>query len=178
MLQEIIFAGFGGQGVLLMGQILSLGALEQGNEVSWLPSYGPEMRGGTANCSVVISDTPIGSPLVLKPNSAVVMNQPSMEKFEDAITPGGVMLVNSSIIPLKAHREDITTHYVPCNAIAEELGNAKVANVVMLGAYIGATGAVSFDAVMAAIRAKFAGKKAALIEINEKALRAGMDAVK
>ena len=178
MLEQNIFAGFGGQGVLLMGQLLAYAGMLEDKEVSWLPSYGPEMRGGTANCSVVISDEPVASPVVTKASTVVAMNRPSLDKFEDSVLPGGMLFINSSIIDKKPERTDINVFYVPCNEIAEELGNGRVANMVMLGAYIAKTKCVDFESVLDALLHKLGEKKAHLIPMNRDALNRGADAVK
>ena len=178
MLERDIFAGFGGQGVLLMGQLLAQAALDENRQVSWLPSYGPEMRGGTANCSVTISDQPIASPIIDHPTSLIVMNRPSLDKFEDTLIPGGKLFINSSIIDRKAHRTDIDVYYVHCNEIAMELGSAKVANIVMLGAYIALTECVDTESIISALQHKLGEKKASLIPLNRKALAAGAAVVK
>lgn len=178
MLEQNIFAGFGGQGVLLMGQLLAYAGMLEDKEVSWLPSYGPEMRGGTANCSVVISDEPVASPVVTKASTVVAMNRPSLDKFEDAVLPGGMLFINSSIIDKKPTRTDIKVYYVPCNEIAEELGNGRVANMVMLGAYIALTKCVDIESVLDALLHKLGEKKAHLIPMNRDALNRGADSVK
>ena len=151
MLEQNIFAGFGGQGVLLMGQLLAYAGMLEDKEVSWLPSYGPEMRGGTANCSVVVSDSPVASPIVTMATTVVAMNRPSLDKFEDSVLPDGKLFINSSIIDKKSDRGDVEVYYVPCNEIAEELGNPRVANMVMLGAYIEKTKCVDFESVLQAL---------------------------
>ena len=173
MKQEIIISGFGGQGVLLIGQLLAKAAMHEGMNVSWMPSYGPEMRGGEANCAVVISDEPIGSPLVTEPPIAVIMNKPSMLKFTPAMEKGGLMLYNSSLIDAGPDRDDITAVPVDCNAIAEQLGNARTANMVMLGAIIARTGVISIDSAMEALRVTFGPKKEHLLPINRQAMEAG-----
>ena len=178
MAHEIIMAGFGGQGVMAMGKILVEAAMEEGKNVSWLPSYGPEMRGGTANCSVIISDEPIGAPIVTEATAAIVMNRPSLDKFEQDVIPGGTLFINSSLIDKKAERDDIKVYYVPANEIANELGTDKVANIVMLGAYLQATGAASFDSIMNIITHIFAGKKASVIQMNKKAHLRGAACIK
>jgi 2-oxoglutarate ferredoxin oxidoreductase subunit gamma len=177
MLEKAIFAGFGGQGVMLMGQILAQSVLDIGLEVSWLPSYGPEMRGGTANCAVVVSDKPIGSPVIYESTTTVAMNLPSMEKFESTILPDGLLLVNSSLIDKKSKRSDIRAHYVPVNEIADKLGNLKIANMVMLGAYIKATGICKPEDVVSVLKKKLTGPKAHLVELNEKGIYEGMSHV-
>ena len=173
MLEQNIFAGFGGQGVLLMGQLLAYAGMLENKEVSWLPSYGPEMRGGTANCSVVISDTPVASPIVTKASAVVAMNRPSLDKFEDYVQKGGMLFINSSIIDKKAERSDISAYYIPCNQIAEQLGNPRVANMVMLGAYIKKTQCVDFENVLTALLNKLGEHKAHLIPLNREALNRG-----
>lgn len=177
MLEQNLFAGFGGQGVLLMGQLLAYAGMLEDKFVSWLPAYGPEMRGGTANCSVNISDAPIGSPVVSQATSVVAMNYPSLVKFEDSVQPGGKLFINSSIIDAKAKRSDIEAYYVPCNEIAEELGNPKVANMVMLGAYIAKTKCVEVEHVLDALLNKLGEKKAHLIPLNREALLKGAASV-
>lgn len=178
MLEQNIFAGFGGQGVLLMGQLLAYAGMLEDKEVSWLPSYGPEMRGGTANCAVVISDEPVASPVVTKATSVIAMNRPSLDKFEDAVQEGGMIFINSSIIDKKCERGDISAYYVPCNEIAEELGNPRVANMVMLGAYIEKTKCVDIENVLQALLYKLGEKKAHLIPMNREALLKGAESVK
>ncbi|MCJ7830042.1 MAG: 2-oxoacid:acceptor oxidoreductase family protein, partial [Desulfobacterales bacterium] len=134
MQSEVMFAGFGGQGILLSGKILAHAAMEQGYEVGWIPSYGPEMRGGTAYCTVVISDRPIGSPIIRNPAHLVAMNRPSLEKFAPLIKPGGVILINSSLIPVASNRQDVDELKVPATEIAQQIGSVKAANIVALAA--------------------------------------------
>ena len=174
---QFLIAGFGGQGVLLIGQLLAKAAMHEGMNVSWMPSYGPEMRGGEAHCAVVISDEPIGSPLVTEIPIAVIMNKPSMIKFTPAMEKGGIMLYNSSLIDITPDRDDITAIPVDCNGIAEELGNARTANMVMLGAILKKTGVVSIDAAMEALKATFGPKKEHLLPINRQAMEKGAAAV-
>lgn len=175
---QFLIAGFGGQGVLLIGQILAKAAMDEGKNVSWMPSYGPEMRGGEANCAVVINDEPIGSPLVTEPPVAVVMNLPSMQKFEPTVAKGGVMLYNSSLIEASPKRSDIKTIAVPCNEIAAELKNDRVANMVMLGALLEATNILSIDRVMDALADLFGPSKAHLLPLNRSAIEKGMACAK
>jgi len=170
----LIAAGFGGQGVMLFGQIISLAAMIDGKYTTWLPSYGPEMRGGTANCTVITSDEYIASPVLDEPNEVAAFNIPSMIKFEKVLKENGLLLINSSVIDRKPERKDIHLVKVPANEIADELGNLKVLNMVMLGAYLKATQAVSFEAVEEALKEKLTGKKGKLLEINLKAIKAGM----
>ena len=174
MQRDVIMAGFGGQGILLIGKMLAYAGMHEGMEVSWLPSYGPEMRGGTANCTVVISDKPVGSPVIRSPRAVVAMNLPSLEKFEPDIREGGLLLINSSLINRGAERDDLTVIEIPANEVAAELGNPRGANMVALGAYLGATDAVSVDAVIEVIRETFAAKPA-VIDVNIEALRLGYE---
>ncbi len=173
-----IFAGFGGQGVILAGKLLAQAGTDHGLHVTWLPSYGPEMRGGTANCTVVLSDEPIGSPVVDSPGALVAMNLPSLDRFEKAVLAEGAVIINSSLISRQVEREDIRGLTVDMNDIAVSLGNPRAANMVALGAVVKATGVVPLDAVKGAVR-KMLGHKAGaeLVEINEKALDAGYNAV-
>lgn len=177
MKQEIIMAGFGGQGVMSMGQLLTYAGMMEGKEVSWMPSYGPEMRGGTANCTVIVSDKRIASPVTMDPDTSIVMNLPSLDKFAPIVKPGGVLIVNSSLIEKECDRDDIEIIKVPCNEIANELGNNRVANMVALGAYLQKTGLLPLESIIKAMKKVFAGKEA-LIPINENALRRGAELVK
>lgn len=176
MLEKNIFAGFGGQGVLLMGQLLAEAGMNEGKHTSWIPAYGPEMRGGTANCSVIISDQEIASPVVTAATGLVAMNRPSLEKFQAAVVPGGKIFINSSVVDIKPSRTDVEVYYVPCNQIAEELGNGKVGNMVMLGKYLEATGCVSLESILDALLHKLGEKKAHLIPMNRQALEKGAQA--
>lgn len=176
--QEIICAGFGGQGVMSMGQLLTYSGMLEEKHVSWLPSYGPEMRGGTANCSVIVSDKPIGSPIVTDATSAIVMNLPSLLKFEKDVVEGGLLLVNSSLIEAKSTREDIDVYYIPANEIAVEIGNAKAANMVMLGAFLELTKIVEVESVLHAFKKVFGPSKEHLISMNKEALEKGAAAIK
>ncbi len=172
MQNDLIIAGFGGQGVLLIGKMLAYAGMADGKEVSWLPSYGPEMRGGTCNCTVVIADRPVGSPVVERPWVAMVMNLPSLEKYEGMVKAGGLLLVNTSLINREVQRTDVRVVKVPANEIANRLGNPRAANMVALGAYLGATRAVSLAAVEGLVRETFAGK-AKVIDSNLAALQEG-----
>ena len=176
MQEKDIFAGFGGQGVLLMGQLLAQAAMTEGRNVAWLPSYGPEMRGGTANCSVTISDKKVASPIVNHPTSLIAMNRPALDKFEDKVVPGGCIFINSSIVDRKAHRDDVKVYYIPCSDIALNLGNPRVANITMLGAYVAVTGCVEQESIIAALQHKLGERKAHLIPINREALQKGAEA--
>ena len=174
---EMILAGFGGQGVMLMGQILAYAGMLEGQQVSWFPAYGPEMRGGTANCSIIIGDEPVGTPIVTEPSVVVAMNLPSLDKFEPMLHADGTLLINSSLIDRKPHRTDIKTYYVPCNDIAQELGNLKVANMVMVGAIIAASGVVDIDSVISVLAKKIIKNKPQVMPINEQAIRRGLECV-
>jgi 2-oxoglutarate ferredoxin oxidoreductase subunit gamma len=174
MQNDVIMAGFGGQGILLIGKILAYAGMAEGKEVSWLPSYGPEMRGGTCNCTVVISDRPVGSPVIRTPRAVLAMNLPSLDKFETDLKPGGVLLINSSLINRGPERDDVHVVMVPANEIANELGSPRSANMVALGAYIGATEAVSMEEVEEIVRKNFAAKPK-LVDINLQALKRGYE---
>ena len=179
MKEQCIFAGFGGQGMLLIGKFLAEAGMESGKNVSWLPSYGPEMRGGTANCSVVVSDKPVASPLISMADTVLAMNLPSMLKFQGEVKPGGLLLINSSIIEEKSNRDDCDVVYVPCNHIAEKIGNPRGANVVFLGAYVAKKpDVISEEAIINAIRVELGERKAKFFEGNVKALQAGIEYVK
>ena len=170
MLEQCIFAGFGGQGTLLIGKFLACAGLMEGKEVTWLPSYGPEMRGGTANCSVVVSDKPISCPLINDADVLVAMNLPSLRKFEGMVNPGGIIIMNSSLIPEKCSRNDVRVLEVPANDLAEELGNEKCANIIMLGAILKETGIVGEATIREQLEHMFSGRKAAFLPLNQKAL--------
>lgn len=177
--EKIIFAGFGGQGVMLMGQLVTYAGMFEDKEVSWLPSYGPEMRGGTANCNVIVSNKPVASPVISKDaTTAVVMNLPSLDKFEIEVIPNGLVLINSSLIEKKASRDDVKAYYIPANEIAAEIGNVKAANMVMLGAYLELTKIVKPESVIKALAKKFGTAKAHLIPLNEEALKRGAELIK
>ena len=169
---EIILAGFGGQGVLLIGKLLAYAGMKAGREVTWMPAYGPEMRGGTCNCTVVLSDRPIGSPISKSPHALLALNLPSLDKFEEAVRPEGVIVVNTSLINRLPHRTDVTVVAVPANEVAIECGSPKAANMVALGAYLGASGVVELDQVKAIVTESFAAKPK-LVEVNHAALASG-----
>ena len=175
MLEQVIVAGFGGQGVLRIGQMIAYAGFAEGKEVTWAPSYGPEMRGGTANCSVVVSDSEIGSAQLLEADSIIAMNLPSLHKFEPAVIPGGKLFINSSVIKEKASRTDIKVYYVDANDIAEKIGNARGGNMVILGAYAKVTGAVTLDSLYELVKKTFAGDKAKFIDSNIACIKAGAD---
>lgn len=173
MQSEVIFAGFGGQGILLSGKILAHAAMEEGFEVAWIPSYGPEMRGGTAYCTVVISKRPIGSPIIKNPQHLVAMNRPSLEKFAPIVRPNGVILINTSLIPIDSGRSDIDELKVPAVEIATRLGNAKAANIVALSAFVARAKLIGIDTLKHCVKSEFA-KKPNVIELNLKALDEGV----
>ncbi len=173
---RIVLAGFGGQGVLFAGKVVAYAGLIDDREVSWLPSYGPEMRGGTANCSVTLSDEPIGSPLVTTPDVLVALNQPSYDKFVDAVRPGGVIVADTSMITDLRVREDVETYGVPATKLAEEAGLKGLANIVLLGKLFAVCGFCSRATLDAAIAKCVPPRKAALIEKNEQAIDLGMEA--
>lgn len=175
MQNEVMFAGFGGQGILLIGKILASAAMEQGYQVGWIPSYGPEMRGGTAYCTVVISDRQIGSPIIRNPKHLVAMNRPSLEKFSPVVKPGGVVLINSSLVPVGSGRSDIDELKVPATDIAKQLGNVRSANIVALSAFVARSKIIDFEGLREAVKAEFAYKKD-LIPLNMDAVDAGKKA--
>lgn len=173
--QQIIFAGFGGQGILSMGKFLAYAGMDSNMEVSWLPSYGPEMRGGTANCSVVLSDTPVGSPIVTAPDTLVVMNRPSLDKFEDMVAPGGLIVLDSNLVDRMPERKDIKVIAIPAQDEAEKLGSTKIANMILLGALVKETGIVTMDEITLSL--KDHGKEK-FFESNKAALNVGEGYVK
>ncbi|MGD9641329.1 MAG: 2-oxoacid:acceptor oxidoreductase family protein [Elusimicrobiales bacterium] len=175
MYQGIKISGFGGQGVISAGYLLAQAGMMEGKEVSFFPAYGAEMRGGTANCSVVVATDQVSTPIVTTPDTAIVLNEPSLAKFESTVKPGGLLIVNSSLILSKPTRTDIKVLYVPCNEIANELGNAKVMNMVVMGAFAAATGAVSVDAIAKALPKVYKKLKPEVIELNVQALKRGAE---
>lgn len=173
MTHQILIAGFGGQGVLFAGKFLAYKGLLEEKQISWLPSYGPEMRGGTANCSVIISDEPVGSPIVSHPDALIAMNLPSLDKYEASVVPGGKVFVDSTLIDRKVVREDIDAFYIPATKMAADAGIPTLANMIILGKMIKETGAVSFEDLLSAMKKVVSAKRAELMEINIKALEAG-----
>ncbi len=173
MQTEIIFAGFGGQGVLFAGQVLAFAAMDAGHDVTWMPSYGPEMRGGTCNCTVVVADEEIGSPTVKNPRAAVVMNLPSLDKFEPRVVPGGVLIVNSSLVDRNPTRKDITWVMIPAQEIAESIGPKRLLNVVMLGALLEKLPILSLDEIKAALSNHLPERHKKLLPSNMDALNKG-----
>lgn len=175
MMQEIVFAGFGGQGILSMGKFLAYAGMDANLNVSWLPSYGPEMRGGTANCSVILSDEPVGSPIVTQPKTVVVMNRPSLDKFEDKMVEGGLLIMDSDLVNRKPKRKDIEVISIPAQSEAEKLNSNKIANMILLGALVKKTGIVSMEQILAALKEH--GKEK-FYESNKAALEKGAEYVK
>ena len=169
----ILIAGFGGQGVLFAGKFLAYKGLLEGRNVSWLPSYGPEMRGGTANCSVCLCDDPVGSPIVNEPDVLVAMNLPSLDKYENAVVPGGTIFVDSTLIARRVARTDVKTVYIPATSIAKEIGAPTLANMVMVGRVIRETGVVSYKDLDAALQKVVSARHADLLDVNKKAVQAG-----
>ncbi len=176
MEKKLIIAGFGGQGVLSLGQFIAYSAMNENLDVTWLPSYGPEMRGGTANCSVVVSDKPVASPVISKPDCLIAMNKPSLYKFVDKVVPGGLIIVNKSLIEDKVERTDVKVAYVEANELAHEVGNVKTANIIVLGAFIKLSGLLPYETVDATIDKIFA-KKPKVIPMNKVAFKKGFDCV-
>jgi 2-oxoglutarate ferredoxin oxidoreductase subunit gamma len=175
MQTEVQFAGFGGQGIMVMGKILAHAAMQEGFEVSWVPSYGPEMRGGTAYCTVVVSDQPIGSPVIKNPTHLVAMNRPSLEKFSMTIKPGGLIFINGSLISVRSGRDDVREMVVPVVEIARDLGTVKAANVVALAAFVAKSEMVQIASLKASVEEEFASRQK-LIPLNIKAVDEGVKA--
>ncbi len=175
--QRVVISGFGGQGIMSMAQLIVYAGMMDGKNVSWVPSYGPEMRGGTAYCNLVVSDMKIGSPVVTKPNTLIVMNLPSLIKFEKSLVPNGLLLMNSSIISQRPARNDIRPYGIKINDLAVELGNLRTANMIMLGAYVELTKAVSDDSVFASIKKVLGGAKKELVSLNIDAFKLGAKSV-
>ncbi len=175
MMTETILAGFGGQGILFAGKMLAYFGLMDNKEVSWLPSYGPEMRGGTANCSVCISDQPVGSPLVTEPDVLIVMNGPSYDKFINDVKPGGIAIIDSTLIDAKCERDDIKCFYVPSTQMADESGLKGMANIILIGKLVKETGIASDEVIRKALEKIIPPAKAQLIDKNLKAIELGMN---
>lgn len=171
--QDVIIAGFGGQGVMLIGNLLAQAGMEHGLEVSFIPVYGAEMRGGTANCTVVLDEHPIGSPLVREPMSTIILNEPSLSKFQPRLSADGVQIVNASLVAENLLEKAKRTIYIPVNDMAHELGNVKMANMVALGAWLKATGALPLNVVQEALNRVVSAHYAKLISANAKALEQG-----
>lgn len=173
MQTEIVVAGFGGQGVLFTGQLLAYAGMDEGREVTWIPSYGPEMRGGTANCTVVISNEEIGSPMVEHPSAVIVMNLPSLDKYETMVKPGGVLVVNESMVDRQVERKDIKVISIKANEIAEKLGDKRMTNMVLLGALIANLPVLPVEAIEKALKGHLPERHHKLLPQNYKALREG-----
>ncbi|MBN2258131.1 MAG: 2-oxoacid:acceptor oxidoreductase family protein [Anaerolineaceae bacterium] len=173
MQTEVIVAGFGGQGVLFTGQLLSYAAMDEGKDVTWIPSYGPEMRGGTANCTVIIADEEIGSPLVRNPRAVIAMNLPSLDKYEPVVLQGGLLVINSSMVNRQVNRKDIRNVALPANDLAEELGDKKLTNMVLLGALLGNLDVIPMDALKKALKEHLPERHHKLLPLNYQALEKG-----
>jgi len=173
MQKEIVIAGFGGQGVLFGGQVVAYAAMDSGKEVTWIPSYGPEMRGGTANCTVVIADEEIGSPLVKNPGLAIALNLPSFDKYEEILATGGTLIVNQSMVDRGAWREDIQVILVPCSEIAEEIGDNKLLNMVAVGALLTVLPEITLKDLEKALEGHLPARHQHLLPKNHEALRRG-----
>jgi len=178
MEKQVLFAGFGGQGVLSMGQFLTHAAMGTGKNVAWVPSYGAEMRGGTANCLVTIADEEISSPLTENPLMAVIMNRPSLDRFEDKIKPNGTVVLNSSLVDRSPKRDDLTVLKLPVNQLADAINNSRGANMILLGAYMQQTGIVEIEEVLDLFGEIFKGKNPTVIEKNKEAFLAGVEYAK
>ena len=172
---QILIAGFGGQGILFAGKFLAYKGLMEELQVSWLPSYGPEMRGGTANCNVILSDDPVGSPIITSPDVLIAMNLPSLQKYVDTVVPGGQIYVDSSLIRAKVEREDVEVFYIPATQMAKDNGIATLANMIIVGSLLRHNPELSFDGADEAVNKLVPPKKAALIELNKKALTLGKE---
>jgi 2-oxoglutarate ferredoxin oxidoreductase subunit gamma len=174
---NVLIAGFGGQGVLFIGQLLANACMNEGLNVTWFPAYGAEMRGGTVNCTVCMSDDEVACAFVDKPNNVIALNGPSFERFEDKIKSGGIMVVNSSLVKAKPSRTDITYKFVPMTDIAHKSGHEKMANIVSLGAFIKAFPVVTKESIVSVMKTKLTGKKAQMLDGNIKALDEGFISV-
>lgn len=172
---SIIVSGFGGQGALFAGQLLAYAGMDSGNHVTWIPSYGPEMRGGTAHCTVIISDEPIGAPIVNRPDVAIVLNGPSFEKYEPLVLPEGLLVVNSSLIDALSARTDVDVVYIPANDIAEEMGSGKMLNMAMLGAMLARKPILTLATLEQALRDHLPASKAKLLDANLQVLKRGFE---
>ena len=172
---QILIAGFGGQGILFSGKFLAYKGLKEELQVSWLPSYGPEMRGGTANCNVILSDTPVGSPIITEPDVLIAMNLPSLEKYVDTVVPGGQVYVDSSLIDAKVARTDVQVFYIPATKMAKDEDIASLANMIIIGHLLENNSELSFDGTEAVVKDLVPPKKAALVELNMKALLLGKE---
>lgn len=172
---QMLIAGFGGQGILFTGKFLAYKGLVEDKEVSWLPSYGPEMRGGTASCSVILSDTPVGSPIVSTPDVLIAMNLPSLDKYEDAVVPGGIIIVDSTLIERKVKRDDVTVYYVPATKLASDNNMPTLANMIIAGKLLKATDSFTEESVNTALKKVISAKHADMLDVNLKAMQIGAD---
>ena len=172
---QILIAGFGGQGILFSGKFLAYKGLKEDLQVSWLPSYGPEMRGGTANCNIILSETPVGSPIITTPDVLVVMNLPSLQKYVDTVAPGGQIYVDSTLIEEKVARTDVQVFYIPATQMAKDAGIASLANMILVGHLLENNSELSFDGVENVVSSLVPPKKAGLVELNMKALTLGQN---
>jgi 2-oxoglutarate ferredoxin oxidoreductase subunit gamma len=170
---DVIMAGFGGQGLMFIGKLLAYSAMKAGKHVTWIPSYGPEMRGGTANCTVVVSEDEIGSPVITAPHALIVMNNPSLKVFEPRLQPQGLLFLNSSLITRQVTRKDIEVIKIPANDIAGEVGEKRTANMIMLGAYVARTKILPQDRIFQGLK-EFFGEKARFFDVNLQAFKKGM----
>jgi 2-oxoglutarate ferredoxin oxidoreductase subunit gamma len=178
MQTEIVIAGFGGQGVLFAGQVMAYAAMDDGKYVTWIPSYGPEMRGGTANCTVVIADEEIGSPIVRHPQAVITMNQPSLEKYESTVSENGVLIVNSSLVDQAVVRSDVQHLLVPANEIAETIGDKRMATIVMVGALLTVIPVLTIESIESTLQEHLPERHKKLLPLNFQALRTGADFVR
>ena len=175
MTAQILIAGFGGQGVLFAGKFLAYKGLMEEKQVSWLPSYGPEMRGGTASCSVILSDEPVGSPIVTRPDVLVAMNLPSLDKFESTVAPGGIIVVDSTLVERKVQRTDVTTYYIPATQMAADHNLGNMANIIIMGKLLSVMGEYDADSIIATLSKVISARKANLLDVNRTALQLGAD---
>ena len=175
MTKKILFSGFGGQGVLMMGYVLGVSAMRDGKNVTYLPSYGAEVRGGTANCTVVVSDEEIFSPVASSPDYAVIMNKPSLVRYESALKASGIIILNSSLVDRDPLRDDVEVVRIPANDIAKELGSDRTINMIMLGAFVAKTGITTLDSIMKGLTEIVKGKKASVMDLNRKGLDRGAE---
>ena len=174
MHEEVVISGFGGQGALFAGQLLTYTGMDEGWHVTWIPSYGPEMRGGTAHCIVIVSDENIGSPIIRQPSICIVMNPPSMDNYTELVNPGGLLVANSPLVRTRSERDDIETIYIPANELAAELGNVKMANVVLLGAMLGRREILPIESIKRTLDEHIPERRKHLIEPNKRALDRGV----
>ena len=173
--KQFLFSGFGGQGILFAGKFLAYKGLIDDKQVSWLPSYGPEMRGGTASCSVIVSDEPVGSPIVSKPDMLIAMNLPSLDRYESSVAPGGVIFADSTLIERKVNRDDITVYYIPATRLASENGMPTLANMIIIGKVLKVLGDFDEASIRATLGKVISAKHADMLEVNLKAMQLGAD---